>query len=525
VAALGAAASVLVAVGLYFARSRPPEPAPGRWQAEVGSASGAVDLVRSGRRLRIAAGQELRPGDILQTGGKARAAVRLGDGTLVELNERTDLTLGGSGPTVLPHLGQGDVYVRAARQGAGHPLVFNAGRHDQAEVLGTEFELSCPEGATTLRVVDGNVRFGPTSAAVTVAAGFACQAQPGGQPGAPEPCDPGQVALWRSGRTPPAVAKVEPKLPPPPPPPPEAEPALVAKPLTVSVVENVPKAITLAADPGEASTTFTIQTGPEHGKLSGDPPQVTYAPDKDYSGPDSFTFTAGRSGGPASAAKVSITVKHVNRPPVARIAAQPAKGFAPLAVKFDASDSSDADGKITGYSWKFGDGWADQRVAADHAYANPGAYVVELTVTDDQQASDTARVTITVERDPDIIAAPTKLDGHRGGKPVAFILSWQDNSDNEEGFHVERAEVPPDFAGRVNDLKFQRLATVGPNITQAKVQLTPTPNKKSTFYFRVCAFNTKTGRVSEYAGWSVIWDPTLPDGTLNWPPPVPKDSK
>jgi ferric-dicitrate binding protein FerR (iron transport regulator)/PKD repeat protein len=516
-AVLGAAAAAMLAAGLYFAHRQPPVVSPGTaWQAEVASVNGTVDVVRAGKRSRAAAGQQLRPGDELQTGRGARAALHLADGTTVELNELTVLPLRGDDHALQLQVSGGEVYVLATRQNAGRPLVLNAGRRDQAEVFGTEFEFSCPGAETSLKVVSGSVRFGLGDAAVAVAGGYASRVEPEGPPAAPQPFDLSQVAMWRAGRTPPPAVVLAPPPPPEAPPPP---PAPVAKPLAVSAVENLPKEILLAADPPGVPLVFGIGAAPEHGRLSGTPPQVVYTPDKDYSGPDSFTFTASRPDGPASTAKVSITITHVNRPPVALIAAQPAKGFAPLAVRFDASDSSDADGKIVGYLWKFGDGWTDQRVAADHTYAAPGVYVAELTVTDDQQAASSTKATITVERDPDIIAAPTNLDGHRGGRPVAFILTWKDNSDNEEGFHVERAETVADNVDFAK-LQFQRLATVGPNVTQAKVQLTPTPNKKSTFYFRVLAFNTKTGRVSPYAIWAVTWDPSLPDGTLNWPPPA-----
>jgi ferric-dicitrate binding protein FerR (iron transport regulator)/chitodextrinase len=528
-AGLGAAAAALLAVGIAMLPGKPVEAARG-WDADLASADGEVELVRGGLGAPAAAGMGFRPGDALQTGAEARATVRYSDSTRVEMNEKTRLALGGEPRTKRPTLEEGDIYVQASRQLPGRPMVLNPGRYDQVEILGTEFELSRPEGRTVLKMVAGDARFGPaeSGAAVAVRSGYASEAQPGAAPGSPQPFNPDEIALWRSGRKPPVVAKVEPQPEPPPPPPPPPPPAPpTAKPLSVTTDENAPKALTLAADPGEASTTFAVETGPAHGKLSGDPPQLTYTPDQDYSGPDSFTFTAGRAGGPASSAKVSITIRHVNRPPVANPAAQPVKGFAPLAVRFDASDSSDADGKIAAYFWKFGDGAADQRTTVSHTYTRPGVYAVELTVTDDQGAAATGRVTVTVERDPDELAAPSGLNGHRGGRPVAFILSWKDNSDNEEGFRVERTELPADAAGilDMSKLKYQLLATVGPNVTQAKVQLTPTPNKKSTFYFRVCAFNAKTGRTSPYAAWSVTWDPKLPNGTLNWPPPPPAGTK
>ena len=47
-------------------------------------------------------------------------------------------------------------------------------------------------------------------------------------------------------------------------------------------------------------------------------------------------------------------------------------------VEFDASRSSDADGRITEYLWDFGDGGNGQGRRVRHAYAEPGDYEVKL---------------------------------------------------------------------------------------------------------------------------------------------------
>ncbi|MEN3065678.1 MAG: PKD domain-containing protein, partial [Candidatus Methanosuratincola petrocarbonis] len=46
-----------------------------------------------------------------------------------------------------------------------------------------------------------------------------------------------------------------------------------------------------------------------------------------------------------------------NLAPTARATANPISGYAPLAVIFDGSASTDPDGKILSYSWDFGDGY------------------------------------------------------------------------------------------------------------------------------------------------------------------------
>src|SRR5712691_10775224 len=54
-----------------------------------------------------------------------------------------------------------------------------------------------------------------------------------------------------------------------------------------------------------------------------------------------------------------------------------------LPVQFDAGESSDPDGTIVKYSWKFGDGSEGSGVAPAHKYAAAGTYEVTLTVEDD----------------------------------------------------------------------------------------------------------------------------------------------
>jgi hypothetical protein len=60
-----------------------------------------------------------------------------------------------------------------------------------------------------------------------------------------------------------------------------------------------------------------------------------------------------------------------------------------LNAQLDASASSDPDGSVARYAWDFGDGQGTttaQPIVA-HAYAQPGAYTVTLTVTDDEGCS------------------------------------------------------------------------------------------------------------------------------------------
>ncbi len=70
-------------------------------------------------------------------------------------------------------------------------------------------------------------------------------------------------------------------------------------------------------------------------------------------------------------------------------------------VLFDASKSSDADGKIVAFVWDFGDNSAIvENAKATHAYKQVGEYVVKLKITDDQGESRVKEAIIIVENSP-----------------------------------------------------------------------------------------------------------------------------
>jgi PKD repeat protein len=81
-----------------------------------------------------------------------------------------------------------------------------------------------------------------------------------------------------------------------------------------------------------------------------------------------------------------------NQAPVAAFTASTTE----LVASVDASTSSDPDGTIASYSWKFGDGATGTGKTTTHAYATSGTYPVELTVTDNGGATGTVTKSVTV---------------------------------------------------------------------------------------------------------------------------------
>ena len=90
----------------------------------------------------------------------------------------------------------------------------------------------------------------------------------------------------------------------------------VADDLTITTAEETPAAVTLhAVDPEAGALTYAFAQ-PSHGTLSGIAPNLTYTPDLNYNGSDSFTYTANDGKANSNTATVNITVTPVNDAPV-----------------------------------------------------------------------------------------------------------------------------------------------------------------------------------------------------------------
>ena len=93
------------------------------------------------------------------------------------------------------------------------------------------------------------------------------------------------------------------------------------------------------------------------------------------------TFTASNS--ESGSATTSITVRNVNRAPIAD-AGGPYNGAPGAAISFNGSHSSDPDGDALTYAWAFGDGDTGSGATPLHTYTSTAGspYTVTLTVSD-----------------------------------------------------------------------------------------------------------------------------------------------
>ncbi|MDM8552468.1 PKD domain-containing protein [Desulfobacterales bacterium HSG2] len=129
-------------------------------------------------------------------------------------------------------------------------------------------------------------------------------------------------------------------------------------------------------------------------------------------------------------------------------------------VFFDASGSTDPDGKVTGYMWNFGDKTTGKGLRVRHAYPVPGKYDVTLTVTDNSglpvcnKASD--EVVVTVNAPPvadagrdllDICSKTIEFDGTASrdseGKIVFYEWDFGDGSPVSSGPNPTHTYLKP----------------------------------------------------------------------------------
>ena len=107
-----------------------------------------------------------------------------------------------------------------------------------------------------------------------------------------------------------------------------------------------------------------------------------------------ITLTARDSEGETANATIMINV--LSRKPTPIFNFTPSKIFVNQRVTFNASLSYDLDGNITNYEWEFGDGTNGTGEIITHSYSLAGVYMVNLTVTDDDGATNSTSKTITV---------------------------------------------------------------------------------------------------------------------------------
>ena len=176
---------------------------------------------------------------------------------------------------------------------------------------------------------------------------------------------------------------------------------------SVTTAEDNATSITLAgSDVDGTIASYAVATSPSNGALSGTAPNLTYTPNADFNGSDSFTFTVtDNESATSTAATISLTVTSVNDAPTAN--AQSVTTSEDTAVAL-ALSGSDIDGSIASYSLVSSPANGSVSGSAPNLTYTPannfyGNDSFTFSVTDNQgSVSGTATVSLTVTSENDL---------------------------------------------------------------------------------------------------------------------------
>jgi len=130
-----------------------------------------------------------------------------------------------------------------------------------------------------------------------------------------------------------------------------------------------------------------------------------------------------------------------NRQPVANLFVRPTYASVGDAVTFNATNSYDEDGNVTGYLFDFGDGtnssWTNKTVAT-HVYSRPGNFTVNLMVMDDRGAIDNKsnQITLWIKPLPSNLFPKARLFA----RPT-YVYPWEEVSFNGSTSEDQDGEV------------------------------------------------------------------------------------
>jgi hypothetical protein len=124
-------------------------------RAEMQSIDGAAYRISDTGDRQLQPGDKLSEGDHLRTAGGAHAVLRLADGSTVELNERSVVSVGARGQNMTVSLDNGAVIVQAAKRTSGHLYVKTP--DCRVAVTGTVFSVDSGIKGSRVAVLQGTV--------------------------------------------------------------------------------------------------------------------------------------------------------------------------------------------------------------------------------------------------------------------------------------------------------------------------------------------------------------------------------
>jgi hypothetical protein len=149
------AAAVVLGVGItswgliYYMNS------PGGSRITVAAVNGVLYRMAEQGTQAVKTGDELPAGAEIRTAKDSNAVIRLHDGSLVEMRERSGFSVSQTRKDLMLNLGLGSIIVQAAKRSSGH--LFVATRDCKVAVTGTVFSVTSGVKGSRVAVIEGEV--------------------------------------------------------------------------------------------------------------------------------------------------------------------------------------------------------------------------------------------------------------------------------------------------------------------------------------------------------------------------------
>ena len=190
---------------------------------------------------------------------------------------------------------------------------------------------------------------------------------------------------------------------------------------------------TIADDPNNDTLEFLLAQGPEGMTLDPETGLITWSSPVPGSLNITVAVTDG-NGGTDMQTFILLVSEVPNRTPAAD-AGGPYTAIVGQEISCDGSGSTDPDNDTLSFEWNFGDGATGTDEAAAHSYSEPGNYMVTLTVTDPDGASNTAQTQAIIK---DINHPPALLPIEdttvKEGQPLSFQVTGIDPDNDPMSF-------------------------------------------------------------------------------------------
>ncbi len=150
----GIAAALVIGLGLIALPLIQRYVPFGSLEATVQAADGPIYLISDSKTRALNVGEKIGRGDVIRTAKDAHAVVKLGDGSTIEMKDRSEFSLNQTMRGTTVHMNSGSVIVEAAKQ-RNHMFVDTG--DSLVSVTGTTFAVNSGTKGSRVSVIEGEV--------------------------------------------------------------------------------------------------------------------------------------------------------------------------------------------------------------------------------------------------------------------------------------------------------------------------------------------------------------------------------